>query len=349
MDSSARTPRWCGACPTPNWFCCIRRPASITGRLLRRPGVAGLGRRPAHDRQSGSRSRRRIRDRPRSGRCRRRRSDSQSPGGRPGRHRAGARPAVTGTITGSLRFGRPYVPPARHGTALASGPFSLDVQGGTVRPGGPSDRGPDWRAPRGRTGSPTTRSSIPMRCCPRPGITAEIGWPCCGNRAPAGSPAYARPTVVSGSSRQRHGDTLRCSARLADLFPTGGPPRQLDEDFLGDMFANRMTTYDRTPFVGLWRLPAGHLLEADAAGAVRVRRWYHPAVAPLRVDHETAVRELRTRLDTVLGDHADPAGAGCWSAVALTPRGYSACPSRGASRRLRTDLPRGAARRVALA
>jgi asparagine synthase (glutamine-hydrolysing) len=216
---------------------------------------------------------------------------------------------VTGTITGSLRFGRPYVPPARDGTAVASGPLSLDVRSGTVQQSAHLTVARIGGLPgsRGFAGDAILDAGALLSAARlERGDWLAVLW----------EPGTCRLTCIRSAHGRlrlfwhRHGDALRFSTRLADLFPTGGPPRRLDEDILADMLANRMTTYDRTPFAGLWRLPAGHLLEADTAGAVRVRRWHHPTVTPLRVDHETAVRELRARLNAVLIDHVDPAGTG---------------------------------------
>ncbi|HWH01559.1 MAG TPA: asparagine synthase-related protein, partial [Pilimelia sp.] len=103
------------------------------------------------------------------------------------------------------------------------------------------------------------------------------------------------------------GDGLRFGTALADVV---GPVRRLNEDFLVELLANRVTTRDETPFAGVHRLPAGHLLRARPGEPPTVRRWHDPSPGePLDVDRAEAARLLRRQLETVIAEHV-PATTG---------------------------------------
>lgn len=108
------------------------------------------------------------------------------------------------------------------------------------------------------------------------------------------------------------GRGLRFATGLGELLPPGPGNRCIDEGFLAEMLVNSLTSYTATPFVGVSRLPDGHLLEAGPTRAPRVRPWPGAAFTPLAVSPAEAVPELRRRLETVVADHvvADGAGAG---------------------------------------
>ena len=127
---------------------------------------------------------------------------------------------------------------------------------------------------------------------------------------------------------------FRFATRLAELSPAAGPAWRLNEDFLGELLANRITRDDSTPFAGVHRLPVGHLLQVTAEGTVRVRRWHHQDRTPLRIDRPTAVIELRQRLETVLADYVSPAGAGV-----LVSGGIDSTGVLGLARRVAGDRP----------
>jgi asparagine synthase (glutamine-hydrolysing) len=102
---------------------------------------------------------------------------------------------------------------------------------------------------------------------------------------------------------QTDGRVLRFATGLGDLLPPGAGNRRLDEGFLAEMLVNTVTTHSGTPFVGVYRLPGGHLLEAGPTLAPRVRRWLAAEDSPDQIDAAEAVPELRRRLEAVLADH----------------------------------------------
>ena len=215
---------------------------------------------------------------------------------------------MTGALTGTLRSGGSGDRPGS--------PLTLTTGDGvTVHRAGHLDVALVGGVPAGSGSAPLDGAALLAATWPRAGerclasLSGEwlaVLWDRHTNRLTCVRSARSRVRLFWRTDR----GVLEFATALADLFPAAGPARILDEDFLGELLANRVTTYDRSPFSGVRRLPAGHLLEVGAAGTVRVRRWYEPAVAPLALDRDAAAEELRGRLDTVVADYVAPAGTG---------------------------------------
>ena len=104
-------------------------------------------------------------------------------------------------------------------------------------------------------------------------------------------------------------ETLHFATSMADLVPSGAT-RRLDEGFLAELLANRVTTHTETPFIGLRRLAPGHLLTAAPGRRPRVTRWHKPTPTAPPSDHGELIRWLRWTIETVVADHIPASGVG---------------------------------------
>lgn len=81
------------------------------------------------------------------------------------------------------------------------------------------------------------------------------------------------------------------------------PPAQTEASRVSDYFVFRYVPEPRTAFVGIDRVPAGHLIRLDANGEQARRYWRLEQPAPYAGSFADAVAECRSRLQGVVAAH----------------------------------------------
>ena len=99
-------------------------------------------------------------------------------------------------------------------------------------------------------------------------------------------------------------DGVAFASELRALVTLPEFPRTIDPDAVVDYMAVGYVPEPRTIFVGVHKLPPGHLLEWTRDGGVRTERYWSPAVAEnTRITEQEAVEETRRLLDESVRIH----------------------------------------------
>ena len=147
-----------------------------------------------------------------------------------------------------------------------------------------------------------------------------------GLRDPLGaSPFYYAP--VAG--------TLKASAKLAEVVGEGEPV--LDEREVARFLIGRGVRRDATLAAHVRKLPAGHWMQADAAGGVKIARYWRPEeTKPREISLADAAAELRSlvssAIDREIGPNPGVHLSGGLDSTAMAALARRALASRGGGR-----------------
>jgi asparagine synthase (glutamine-hydrolysing) len=74
---------------------------------------------------------------------------------------------------------------------------------------------------------------------------------------------------------------LACGSSIRQLFCDPKTTQRLAKSVVADYLSGNLATPDSTFFDEVYRLPAGHWLEAECDGTIRIRRFWNPSAIPL--------------------------------------------------------------------